>query len=55
MKIEIRAVDNGFIAQLSGDVKNTRIKKKEQVAGSVVELLGLIAEHLRKVYGEDGK
>lgn len=55
MKIEIRAVDNGFIATLSGDVTNTKISKKEQVACSIVELVGLIAEHLRAVYGEDGK
>lgn len=55
MKIEIRAVDNGFIFQLSGDVKNPRIKKKEKVAGSVVELSGLIFEHLRDVYGDDSK
>jgi hypothetical protein len=53
VKIEIRAVDNGFITQLFGDVKNPRVKKREVVAGSVVELVGLIAEHLRKVYGED--
>lgn len=55
MKIEIRQVDNGFIAQLSGDVKNARVRKTEKVAGSVVELSGLIFEHLRAVYGEDGK
>jgi len=53
MKIEIRAVDNGFITQLSGDVTNRNSKKTEKVAGSVVELVGLIAEHLRKVYGDD--
>lgn len=53
MKIEIRSVDNGFIAQLSGDAKNTQVKKNEKVAGSIVELVGLIAEHLRAVYGED--
>jgi hypothetical protein len=53
MKIEIRAVSNGFIFTLSGDNTNRNIKAKEQVAGSVVEMVGLIAEHLRKVYGED--
>lgn len=52
MNIEIRAVDNGFIAKLSGDTKNNRVKKTEKVAGSVVELVGVIAEHLRAVYGE---
>jgi hypothetical protein len=53
MKIEIRQVDNGFIAQLSGDQRNHRIKKKEMVAGSIVELAGVIVEHLRAVYGDD--
>jgi hypothetical protein len=53
VKIEIRAVSNGFVAQLFGDIKNRQIKSREVVAGSVVELVGLIAEHLRKVYGED--
>jgi hypothetical protein len=53
VKIEIRAVDNGFIAQLSGDAKNTQVKRKEKVACSIVELVGLISEHLRAVYGED--
>lgn len=55
MKIEIRQVDNGFVTQLSGDQANTQVKKTEKVAGSVVELVGVIAEHLRAVYGEDGK
>lgn len=54
MKIEIRKVDNGFIFQLSGDNKNRSVKSKEKVAGSIVELSGLIFEHLREVYGEDG-
>jgi hypothetical protein len=53
VKIEIRAVSNGFISTFSGDVQNRHIKAREVVAGSVVELVGLIAEHLRKVYGED--
>lgn len=55
MKIEIRQVSNGFIFTMSGDVKNRRAKAKEKVAGSLVELSGLIFEHLREVYGEDGK
>ena len=55
MKIEIRKVDNGFIMQLAGDVSNPQVKKKEKVAGSVVEAVGLIAEHMRDTYGEDGK
>lgn len=55
MKIEIRKVDNGFIMQLSGDTDNRQVKKKEKVAGSVVEAVGLIAEHMRDTYGEDGK
>ena len=53
MKIEIRQVDNGFIAQLSGDRRKPAVKATERVAGSVVELMGVIAEHLRKVYGDD--
>lgn len=53
MKIEIRKVDNGFIMQLSGDTSNKRVKKREKVAGSVVEAVGLIAEHMRAAYGED--
>lgn len=55
MKIEIRQVDNGFVAQLSGDVRNRDVKAKEKVAGSIVELAGVIMEHLRAVYGEDGQ
>jgi hypothetical protein len=54
VKIEIRQVDNGFIAQLSGDVRNQKVKKTEKVAGSIVELAGVIVEHLRAVYGDDG-
>ena len=53
MKIEIRQVDNGFIAQLGATVTNRSVKSKEKVAGSICELVGLIAEHLRAVYGED--
>lgn len=53
MNIEIRKVDNGFIFTLSGDKTNQRVKKKEKVAGSVVELSGLIFEHLRQTYGDD--
>jgi hypothetical protein len=53
VKIEIRQVDNGFITQLGGTVTNRNVKSKEKVAGSIVELVGLIAEHLRAVYGED--
>lgn len=53
MKIEIRMVDNGFITQMSGDVSNRESKKTEKVAGSIVELVGVIAEHLRNVYGDD--
>lgn len=52
MKIEIRKVSNGFIMQLFGDQSNQRVKKKEVVAGSVVEAVGLIAEHMRATYGE---
>lgn len=54
MKIEIRKVSNGFIFQLGGDTTNRNVKAKEKVAGSLVELSGLIFEHLRNVYGEDG-
>jgi hypothetical protein len=53
MQIDIRQVSNGFIFTLSGDKSNPSVKKKEKVAGSVVELVGLIAEHLRNVYGDD--
>lgn len=53
MKIEIRQVSNGFIFQMSGDQSNRNVKKNEKVAGSVVEMVGIIAEHLRKTYGED--
>lgn len=52
MKIEIRPVSNGFIFQMSGDTSNRNVKKTEKVAGSVMELIGLIAEHLRATYGE---
>lgn len=53
MNIEIRQVSNGFIFTLSGDQANRNVKKQEKVAGSVVELSGLIFEHLRKTYGDD--
>jgi hypothetical protein len=52
MKIEIRMVDNGFITQLGGDIRNRQVKSKEKVAGSIVELTGVIVEHLRAVYGD---
>ena len=32
-----------------------QVKSKEKVAGSIVELAGVIVEHLRKVYGDDGE
>lgn len=55
MNIEIRKVSNGFIFTMSGDASNKRVTKKEKVAGSVVELSGLIFEHLRDTYGDDDK
>jgi hypothetical protein len=55
VNIEIRQVSNGFIMKLSGDANNRGVKAKEKVAGSVVEAVGLIAEHMRETYGEDGK
>lgn len=55
MNIEIRKVHNGFIFTMTGDVSNKRVQKKERVAGSVVEMVGLIVEHFHEVYGEDGK
>lgn len=53
MKIEIRQVDNGFILQLSSDITNRQVKKKEMVAGSLTEMAGVIMEHLRATYGDD--
>lgn len=54
MKIEIRKVTNGFVFTLSGDQANRQVKASgEMVAGSVTEMIGLLAERLKKVYGED--
>lgn len=55
MNIEIRKLHNGFIFTMSGDTTNKRATKKEKVACSVVEMVGLIVEHFHEVYGEDGK